>query len=177
MRAYHGTNKVFSSFDLNFLLSGEGNNNHGEGFYFALRYEISEQYAKAISKRYLYDESGYRIDTYREPVFDCFVDNELDEYVIYTIKKIRDSRDYPYKQVILDILTYNKSRLPFNMVIRRYEEVVNTFKHKPPVVYTVDIDTSNKNKDKYEEYFGQVDGPCIIVKDPSIIKIQDMKII
>lgn len=50
--AYHGTPNVFDTFDLSYLGSGEGQQIHGYGFYFAASREIAdERYRKRLSLR------------------------------------------------------------------------------------------------------------------------------
>ena len=77
--AYHGTPYTFDMFDLGAIGTGEGNQAHGYGLYFAADKEIADNYRKILTGKYLF--------TYKD-------DNEI------TINKFTE--EY---QAIRDILT------------------------------------------------------------------------
>ena len=180
---YHGTNRLFDKFDLSKILTGEGNNIHGEGFYFAFDKNISKEYAKAISKRYLVSPNGEMFDlSYGLNIFT------IDECVACVIKTLNDAKvngeEYDEKDVIRDIIDFNcfclkKSFIRQNRikeVTSRYNQVKN-WERNSGFLYSVEIDDKfiRKNNLSTKLYHGQRDGLCLVVKDTSIIKIVNVE--
>ena len=183
MIIYHGTNRLFNKFDLSKRLTGEGNNIHGEGFYFAFNKKISEEYAKATSKRYLVSPKGEMFDlSYGLNIFT------IDECVACVLKTLNDAKvngeKYEEKDVIRDIVEFNcfclkKSSIRqrrIKEVTSRYNQVKN-WKRNSGFLYSVEIDDKfiKKNNLSTKLYHGQRDGLCLVVKDPSIIKIVNVE--
>ena len=175
---YHGTNRRFNKFDLSNLLTGEGNNVYGKGFYFAFDKNISKEYAKATSKRYLVSLTGEMFDlSYGLNIFT------VDECVACVIKTLSDAKvndeKYEEKDVIREIVEFNCFCLKkhsirqkrIKEVTSRYNQVKN-WRRNPGFLYSVEIDEKFiRNNFSTRLYRGERDGLCLVIKDPSIIKI------
>ena len=182
---YHGTNRLFDKFDKSKILSGEGHNTWGEGFYFAFNKKVSLEYAKATSKRYLVSPDGEMFDMSHS--YDLAT---VDECVAYILKTLSDTKisgeEYDEKQVIKDVVDFSCFSTKSNLlhshrlqeVTSRYNQVKN-WKRNSGFLYTVEIDNEfiEKNSLLTKLYKGRQDGLCLIVTEPSIIKIVDVEVI
>ena len=180
---YHGTNRLFKEFDKSQFLTGEGYNIWGEGFYFALDKNIALEYAKTTSKRYLISPSG-------EEQFDLNFGLDIktiDECVACVIKTLEDAKsngeEYGLEEVIKSTVELNCFSLKntsirpkrIKEVTARYNQVKN-WKKNSGFLYSVEIDNEYiKDKHLTKLYNSMEDGICLIVNDPTIIKIVDVE--
>lgn len=181
--AYHGTNRLFKEFDKSKILTGEGYNIWGEGFYFALDKNIALEYAKTTSKRYLVSPSG-------EESFDLNFGleiNTVDECVACVITTLEDAKsngeEYGLEEVIKSTVELNCFSLKntsirqkrISEVTARYNQIKD-WKRNSGFLYSVEIDNEYIKDSHFTKlYNGMEDGICLIVKDPTIIKVVDVK--
>lgn len=142
--AYHGSPHKFESFSTNHIGSGEGNQAHGWGLYFAGNKDVSEGYRKRLTEhRYEYDilENGKPINS----ELSSYINNNLGGTTLY--KATQDMNGF--KEYMKEyIVRLEKGENYENKLIDMFQKEIDRIKENPKMSINLFILTTPKD-DRY----------------------------